>query len=493
MPPDRLKILVGAANFSRRTGMPRYIATLCREFIALGHQPYVVAPEVGLVPPSELAQITFADFPAFAKDFTPDVLLLNEPQSVLLCDRYPDTPAYNIVHSARPEDEPIMRRQVRRYICPKKIDADYCRAKGIPEKKILELPIPVDLVKFDKKTAPLKWDIIAPCTFDQLRKPMLADLINKAIMGKRVLLIGDDHGALADLPSNVTTLTVLPTAVDNIVDYIAQAKMVASLFEGTVAIEGWAMGKPCLIYDINGKYEVVPPPKDITKHHAPKVARSFVRLFKELWADIIIPHHNRADLLAGCLESLPKLNYNIIVAKYGGTFAENNNQGARHAKTKKLFFVNDDTISNPYSLWEMLDSDAEVVGCPQVDKDGKPYCVGIGLRVVPDRKRVEYFMTNSRGDALYPSGGFFKINADLFWELGGFPECYRNGGEDQDIFLQAYELGATFDRCMTPITHFVSQSDGRFTYVEENERLLRERWLDQVGRLQQLFNIKGLE
>lgn len=491
MSKDSLNILIGAADFSRKTGMPIYLSNLCKEFKALGHKPYVVTNAVGLVPLDEIPQTTFEHFIALRGAWhTPDVLLLNEPCSEVICQFFPNTPAYNIIHSARPEDEPIIRKQVRKYICPKKIDADYCRAKGIPEKKILMLPIPVDLIKFDKrKDTPIKWDIIAPCTFDQLRKPMLADLIQKAEQGKRVLLIGDDHGALADLPTNVMTLTVLPTAVDNLVDYIAQAACVASIFEGTVAIEGWAMGKPCLIYDINGKSQLVKPPKDISKHHAPKVARSFVRLFKEQWADIIIPHHNRKDHLHNCLLSLPKLNYNIIVAKFGGDFATNCNKGAKKGKTKTLIFVNDDTISNPYSLWEMLDSEAEIVGCPQLDLNGNLFCVGLGLRKNPNTEKVEYYLAKDKATSLYPSGGYFKINADLFWELGGFPECYRNGGEDQDLMLCAYELGATFDFCDTPIIHFVSQSDGRFTYVEQNEALLRERWLDNLPRLQAILNL----
>jgi len=49
--------------------------------------------------------------------------------------------------------------------------------------------------------------------------------------------------------------------------------------------------------------------------------------FKKKIADIIIPHHNRHDLLKNTLDKLPNDIFNIIIVS-GGTFAENCNKGA---------------------------------------------------------------------------------------------------------------------------------------------------------------------
>lgn len=505
---NNLTILVGCADFSRLTGMPIYLRTICRQFIAEGHSPIIAAPQIGLKGAEQIRQLTYPQLQDNPQQCQPDILLLNEPSSEILCDLYPNVPAYNIIHSARPDDEPIIRSQVRKYICPKKRDADYCRSRGVPEGKIMLLPIPIDLGRFaPQPSAEIQWDIVAPCTFDFLRQKMLLDLVAQAKLGKRVLLIGEDHGALRGktLPKS---FEIIPKPAEDITPYIARSACVASLYEGTIAIEGWAMGKPCLIYDEKGKSELREPPADIEKHSVKRVARRFIDLFLELWADIIIPHHNRADLLQGCLASLPPLNYNVIVAKYGGSFSFNNNQGARQAKTDTLVFLNDDTILNPRSLWEMIDCPADVVSCPQLAgeaerhndydglkrqisqlKAGEIFCRGIGLRHNPMLGRIEYYMTTNKAEALYPSGAFFKLPRALFKKLGGFDESFKNGGEDQDMFLRAYELGASFGGADTPIIHFISSSAGRFDQVDENELLLRKLWLDNHKRLGKIFNL----
>jgi hypothetical protein len=70
-----LNILIGADDFSRKTGMPYFILTLSRELIRRGHSIMIVAPQIGLVPAAEIPQRKYVDFNA--DQFQPDIILLN--------------------------------------------------------------------------------------------------------------------------------------------------------------------------------------------------------------------------------------------------------------------------------------------------------------------------------------------------------------------------------------------------------------------------------
>jgi GT2 family glycosyltransferase len=199
------------------------------------------------------------------------------------------------------------------------------------------------------------------------------------------------------------------------------------------------------------------------------------------------------------------INYNIIVANYGGHFAQNCNEGARKAKTKSLIFCNDDMVLNVHALWDVIDRQATIVGCRCVYPDGRPQYIGLGLQINPcgnmanedgsgsTGRRVEYFMAQTVDECHYPSGGFFKIDAGMFWDAGkpdyaGFDEEYINGGEDQDLFMCALAKGASIDYCEIPVIHALSSSAGRFDHVRQSEKRMREKWLDNIPRLSQIFD-----
>jgi glycosyltransferase involved in cell wall biosynthesis len=490
-PRKKLNILIGGDDFSRRTGMPMYLLNLSMGLIRRGHKITIVAPQIGLDKSGEIRQVFWKDIDQLLGEQF-DVLVLNEPLSKILIEKFPKVPAYNIIHSARPEDDPIMGYpQVRKYIPSKKTDLEYIRAKGVPENKIEYIPIPIDFGKFKPREDAIEWDIVAPCTFDFLRQPMLKDLIDQAKKGKKVLIIGENCGCLGHLGqyASIKTLKIIPEAVENIEDYMAKAEAVAGILLGTVTIEAWAMGRKTIVYDLAGRWEEYPKPSDYQKHDLGQVAVRFEKMFTRIWADVIVPHYNRKDLLVQCLESVPKLNYNVIVADFREFFARNCNLGAKKAKNDTLFFVNDDTILNPKALWQMLDDQNDIVGCPQLYQNGELFCFGIGLRRNPVANRIEYFMSHSAQTTLFPSGAVFKIPRKLFWKLGGFNENFHNGGEDQDLFLSAYERGATFGMVRCPIVHYLSQSARRFDEVDENEALLRKLWLDNISRMKKVFNL----
>lgn len=478
--------------------MPMYIRTLSRELMRQGHEVMIVALEIGLaegIPQSVFGYFTADNFP------NPDVLLLNEPESEQLMDMYPDVPAYQIIHSATKYDAPIKRwPQINRYISSRKQITDWILDQGIPAEKIIEIPLPVDFRNFKqigtkpypKKT--YKYDIASISTIDELRLPMFRDLIERAKAGQEILIAGKDYGALGDLKQyeDVRHLTIIPDEVFDVRPLIAMSKRVAGIYNGLITLEAKIMGKQCLIYDETGKHRLESPSPALARHEVSNVVNHFMQLFTEIRADIIIPHHNRADLLAECLKSIPKLNFNVIVAKYGGSFSHNCNAGALQAKTDNLIFLNDDTIVNAPALWDMISRPEDVVGCRQHFTQpematGLADVIGITLRVNENDGRVQYWLTDKPEEAFYPSGAIFRIRKDLFWHLGGLDERFINGGEDQALFLKAISEGASISFCMIPIIHHLSQSEGRFKYCAENDTLLKNLWPDE--RLKEMFNL----
>jgi tetratricopeptide (TPR) repeat protein len=74
------------------------------------------------------------------------------------------------------------------------------------------------------------------------------------------------------------------------------------------------------------------------------------------------------------------------------------------------------------------------------------------------------------------------VRADLFRELGGFDEAFRNGFEDVDFCLRAFHGG--FRIIYTPecvVTHFESKTPGRSRFDKQNLDRLQSKW---DGKLQ---------
>lgn len=489
---QRLSILISCADFSRRTGMPIFIRTLSRELIAQGHQVAIVSPAIGL--DDSIPSFLFKDIQSGAIPFEPDVLILNEPISETLLQYFPCTPAFNIIHSPRDCDAPIVgNMQVRRYLAVKDEDYLFCLSKGIPVEKIRRIRIPIDFKYFSKaKPEQVEFDIASISTIDAARKPMLLDLIDRARKGAKVLIAGFDFGALGDLSQyeDIKTLKIVSKEIDDVRPYIAQSKCVAGLLHGTITLEAWAMGKATMIYDWSGSVikEYDSPPADCLKNDVKSVVKDFLDIVTEFEADIIIPHHNRADLLRRLLVSIPKVGFNVIVSKTGGSFSYNCNRGAVVALTDNLIFCNDDiVIRHIHSLWSLIDNPADIVGCETVYPDGRKQWIGIGMEL--REGKIAYCMAKSTDSAKFPSGGFFRIKKELFWRAGqpkyaGFSEEYFSGGEDQDLFLSALEKGAKISFCSIPVIHYLSSSEGRFACVQQNEETLRRNWLDDVARME---------
>lgn len=471
------KILFSCVDFSHLTGMPMYLYNLGKEMIKLGYEITLVSTIGG-----DIAQMAReAGFKLFdwRDDYQDDyiALILNEPISEQMLSRFPNVPAYNIIHSARPEDEPIPDcPQIRKYFYSKESDLAYMKGK-VPEHKIASLPIPIDFERFspEKRREHKTYTILAPCTIDELRRPMLLDLIRRAEDNPEIAVIvkGENYGALSDVsyPPNFI-LDNTPTA--HIDDYMAIADEVAGILVGTVTLEAWAMGLKTSIYDLNGGYAIVDEPKMFSfEHHAEYIARKLINIINEKWADIIIPHHDQPDLLSQTLKSIPIRNYNVIIVR-GGYFSQSCVKGSKLAETDTLIFANDDMQIGAKALWEMLDYPADVVGIKQVYPDGSDLGIGIFINELGN-----YELTSDKDKAHYPSGALFKISRQAWEDTGGLNLEFINGGEDQDLFLKCIEAGFSVGFVETPVIHYCSQSTGRFDHINHNDNLLFKLWPEE--------------
>lgn len=191
-------------------------------------------------------------------------------------------------------------------------------------------------------------------------------------------------------------------------------------------------------------------------------------------ADIIIPHHDRDDLLEKCLAVIPQDQFHVIVQS-GGSFAENCNNGAKKAKTDNLIFLNDDTEIDAALLVALCEKKSDVVGLSQIIPDIPGVIYGLQC-TVGSAGIVHSSFAFDKGDVFFPSGYCFLMRRHMWEKLGGFFTGYRNGHEDVDLFLRSIERGATFAFVDAPGRHYHSQSSGRSDHNDRNAALFYQRW-----------------
>lgn len=192
-------------------------------------------------------------------------------------------------------------------------------------------------------------------------------------------------------------------------------------------------------------------------------------------ADIIIPHQNRHDMLHKCLDRLSFDNFNIIVIG-GGTFSENCNKGAKIASTDNLIFMNDDIEPEDEVIRQMISSTADIVGCAQITPSWHPDKIWYGISYKWKNGFIAEEITDNFEQATIPTGFLFRIKKKVWEELGGLDEAYKNGGEDQEIFLTALEKGYSIEIIKQPTIHHHSSSRDRFKHTSDNRTLLNSRW-----------------
>ena len=216
-------------------------------------------------------------------------------------------------------------------------------------------------------------------------------------------------------------------------------------------------------------------PKEQLAKIKPRIEKPRSYGIKGKIADIIIPHHNRHDLLKNTLDAIPLDIFNIFIIA-GGSFARNCNLGARLAKTDNLIFMNDDIDPDIDQLIESCNNNADLVGFSEVLPNQNNRMVkGIGW----SRNLASNLMSDQR-DVHIPSGFLFRAKKDAWKKLGGFDETFLNGAEDCDLGLRAVEMGMSIDYIIgDPIIHYHSQSEGRFDKVLDNKVYFQKLWPEE--------------
>lgn len=195
------------------------------------------------------------------------------------------------------------------------------------------------------------------------------------------------------------------------------------------------------------------------------------------------------------LEGLRSLQYpnfkNIELEKNFG-FATACNVGAKNAKGKYLFFLNNDTIVLKGSIEALCDlmlgnPYIGIAGCRLLYPDGT--IQHAGMAADKDFFWHHIFQNYNGGHPLVNANRSFQavtgaaliIETNLFHEVGGFDEQYLNSYEDIDLCFKVrkekrivvYEPNATF-------IHYESMSEGRRHQNNKNRLIFLEKWKDHI-------------
>ena len=184
-------------------------------------------------------------------------------------------------------------------------------------------------------------------------------------------------------------------------------------------------------------------------------------------------------------------------------FARACNQGALAARGSVIVFLNNDTLVHPGWLPPLVEELDErqgtgVVGGRLLYPDGSIQHAG----VVIGRSRIPYHcslkatqddpMVTLRRTFRIVTGACMTVRKDEFVSMGMFDEAYLNGHEDVDLCLRYCEAGRkVVYRPECVVTHFESQTEGRFAHCRANTERTLLRWHGKLA--QDDFNYQFLE
>ncbi len=218
--------------------------------------------------------------------------------------------------------------------------------------------------------------------------------------------------------------------------------------------------------------------------------------------EIIVVDDGSTDGTAAYLETLSG-RVRVVSNPVNSGFAASCNRGAREARGNDIVFLNNDTVPQPGWLAALVRGRRE---------DGADIC---GARLVYPHGPVQHagVAFHESGDAVHPFWNFpadhpavnrkrwlqcvtaacMLVRRDLFLDLGGFDEGYRNGHEDVDFCLRAKEKGCRtlyVPDCV--VVHFEETSEGRKNHDKENLEKFLARWKGRVeADLVRLYEEEG--
>lgn len=256
--------------------------------------------------------------------------------------------------------------------------------------------------------------------------------------------------------------------------------------------------------------------------------------------DVIIPVHERFDLLELCIDAIPDAlednAYRVILVdnasknadsfydqfvsdpgiivsrnKENEGFPRACNKGFRRGRSPLVFFLNSDVVLKPGSVAHMIKQiDDPIIGVvgmkllfpthheievAKVDPTrrpaekvqhvgvvitvrGEPYHVFIGWDA--NHKRV-----NRVRDIFAVTGAAFMTRRSLYQRLGGFDEIYGGGSwEDIDFCVKVRELGynviVDVDAVGTHYTNATASTLGIGFPIKQNQQIFMSRWANKI-------------
>lgn len=197
---------------------------------------------------------------------------------------------------------------------------------------------------------------------------------------------------------------------------------------------------------------------------------------------VIIPTLNPdSEMIADCLAA-SGVEPVVVHDEHREGFAHTCNAGAASCTADVLVFLNDDTIPQPGWLDALTRRVGwGVAGSLLTYPDGTVQHSGVFLRRTPTGELEAFNRQDFAESAEVPAvtGACLAVTRELWDELGGFDEDYRNGYEDVDFCLRARQHGHhVFFAADSHVVHLESRSAGRFDHAADNIALLQQRFGD---------------
>lgn len=160
--------------------------------------------------------------------------------------------------------------------------------------------------------------------------------------------------------------------------------------------------------------------------------------------EVILVDNNSTDSSVEFVQkNYPSVNVIKLDKNYG--FAEPNNIGAKSAKGELLLFLNNDTITTPDFITELVNAAKENPGVaifqslllkPDGSIDSSGDFIDTYGRAYSSREKISEIRP-----ILSARGASMMVRKDVFWDLGGFDEKYFVSFEDVNLGLQAWICG----------------------------------------------------
>jgi GT2 family glycosyltransferase len=213
--------------------------------------------------------------------------------------------------------------------------------------------------------------------------------------------------------------------------------------------------------------------------------------------EVVVALNEPTPELVDALSNQPDLYDVLDVSSENRGFGIANNDAARLATGRLLFFLNDDARVTPGWLDPLvvrLDADRSIgaVGSVQVDDEGR--IAEAGAFVYADAAPVQIDATilggaaPEAGPVLYVSGAALMVRRGEFDELGGFDPGYHPAYyEDADLSLKL--LGAGLTTWVEPTSvvrhHYGASANRRYAgfLTEANRARFTERWPEALQSL----------